>query len=122
MINPTVLIVDDDADIRAAVGECLRDEGMTVGIAGDGREALQRAAEQKPSLVVLDLTLPIVDGFQVADQIRQQYGMVPILAITADGRAAAKARRVGAFAYLRKPFELDALVELVRRGLSETGS
>ena len=119
MINATVLIVDDDADIRSAIGECLTDEGVTVGIAADGREALQQAAEQKPSLVVLDMTLPIVDGFEVADRIRQQYGMVPILAITADGRAAAKARRVGAFAYLRKPFELDELVALVRRGLAE---
>ena len=57
---------------------------------------------------------------QVADELRQRYGVLPILAISADGRAAAKARRVGAFAYLRKPFELEELVALVKRGLTDS--
>ena len=120
MIQPNILVVDDDADIRGAIGEALSDEGMAVGTASNGREALQRAEEARPSLVILDITLPRLDGYQVADELRQRYGVLPILAITADGRAAAKARRVGAFAYLRKPFELEELVALVKRGLTDS--
>jgi CheY-like chemotaxis protein len=119
MTESNILVVDDDADIRRVVGEVLSDEGLRVDTAADGREALQRAEAARPSLVILDITLPILDGYQVADRLRHQYGEVPILAVTADGRAADKARRVGAFAYLRKPFELAELVALVKRGLSK---
>ncbi len=122
MIQPTVLVVDDDADIRTVIGQTLSDEGMLVGTASDGPEALQRVDEALPSLIILDITLPVLDGYQVAEQLRQRFGELPILAITADGRAAEKARRVGAFAYLRKPFELEELVALVKRGLSESMS
>lgn len=115
---PRILVVDDDTDMRQTMGELLREEGMAVETASDGREALERAQEQVPELVVLDITLPILDGFEVAARLRQQYGPLPILAVTADGRAAAKAERVGAYAYLRKPFELDDLVALVKRGLA----
>ena len=116
---PHVLVVDDDADIRVAIGEVLSDEGMSVDAASDGSEALERANAQRPSLVILDITLPVVDGFAVADRLRERYGRLPILAITADGRAAQKAQRVGAYAYLRKPFELEDMIALVKRGLTE---
>ena len=112
-----VLVVDDDADMRLAMDEVLTDHGLLVEVAGDGREALQRAADRRPALVILDITLPIVDGYGVADALHEQYGTIPILAITADGRAPQKAHRVGAYAYLRKPFELDDLVRMVERGL-----
>jgi two-component system response regulator HydG len=113
-----VLVVDDDADMRLAMNEVLLDQGLVVDTARDGREALERAEAERPALVILDITLPILDGYAVADGLRERYGLVPILAITADGRAPQKARRVGAFAYLRKPFELDELVSMVERGLA----
>jgi CheY-like chemotaxis protein len=115
--QPRVLVVDDDVDIRLAIGEVLSDEGMTVDTASDGREALERADQQPPALVILDITLPVVGGYEVADRLRERFGMLPILAITADGRAAQKAQRVGAYAYLRKPFELEEMLALVKRGL-----
>jgi len=118
-MRPRVLVVDDDPDMRLTMHEVLTDEGLEVDLAADGREALERAASQRPALVILDLTLPILDGFEVADRLRQQHGLLPILAVTADGRAPHKARRVGAYAYLRKPFELDTLVSLVRHGLAD---
>ena len=113
-----VLVVDDDPDMRHAMQEVLTDEGLDVDLAADGREALECADRELPSLVILDLTLPVLDGFDVADFLRQRHGLLPILAVTADGRAPQKARRVGAYAYLRKPFELETLVDLVKRGLA----
>ena len=114
-----VLVVDDDPDMRSAINEVLVDQGLRVDLAGDGREALDRARDAEPALVILDITLPIVDGYAVADELRQRYKTLQILAITADGRAPQKARRVGAYAYLRKPFELDDLLAMVARGLGD---
>jgi CheY-like chemotaxis protein len=113
-----VLVVDDDPDMRHAMHEVLIDEGLEVDLAADGREALASAEREPPSLIVLDITLPVLDGFAVADSLRQRHGRLPILAVTGDGRAPQKARRVGAYAYLRKPFELQTLVDLVKRGLA----
>lgn len=118
-MGPRVLVVDDDPDMRLAMHEVLIDEGLDVEVAADGREALDRARTRRPALVILDITLPVLDGFTVADELRLRFGLVPILAVTADGRAAYKARRVGAYAYLRKPFELETLVSLVKRGLAD---
>jgi CheY-like chemotaxis protein len=115
-----VLVVDDDPDMRRAINELLVDQGLRVDLASDGREALDRARDAAPALVILDLTLPIVDGFTVADELRLRFGVLPVLAISADGRAPQKARRVGAYAYLRKPFELDDLLATVARGLGRS--
>ena len=115
---PRVLVVDDDPDMRHAIHEVLQDQGFLVETASDGRQALERARDAAPSLVILDITLPIIDGYAVADELRERFSGLPILAITADGRAPQKARRVGAYAYLRKPFELDDLLTMVARGLN----
>jgi CheY-like chemotaxis protein len=113
-----VLVVDDDPEVRAAMQGILEDEGLLVEVAGDAHEALEGSARHPPMLVVLDITLPGVDGYEVARQLRARHGTeLPILAVTADGSAARKARDVGAFAFLRKPFELNELVSLVRRVL-----
>lgn len=113
-----VLVVDDDADMRRAMNEVLTEQGLLVDLARDGGEALRRAIDSRPALVILDITLPVIDGFRVADVLRERFGSIPILAVTADGRAPYKARRVGAYAFLRKPFELDELVRMVERGLA----
>jgi CheY-like chemotaxis protein len=117
--NAAVLVVDDDPDLRLTIQWVLEDEGFQVVTASDGREALDRSRRHRPSLVVLDMGLPVVDGFGVAAGLQETYGgAVPILVVTADGRAAEKAARVGAFAYLKKPFDLDALIASVQRGLA----
>lgn len=95
----------------------LEDEGLTVETAADGRQALQRAAEHPPSLVVLDMGLPLIDGFGVAAGLRAHGQDVPILVVSADDRVAEKARQVGAFEALPKPFGVDDLLSAVRQGL-----
>ncbi len=118
-----VLVVDDDPDMRLMMRWALEEEGLSVATAGDGRAALARIAEQRPALVVLDMSLPLVDGYGVAQGLRTAYGEdVPIVLVTADGRAAEKARRTGARAYLHKPFEVDDLVHAVSRILGERPS
>ena len=114
-----VLVVDDDAQVRQAIRWALEDEGLAVLTAASGREALALSVERLPDLVVLDLTLPEMDGYAVARSLRAEHGQpFPILVITADGLASMKAARVGAYAYLRKPFRVEDLLEAVRRGLS----
>lgn len=111
-----ILVVDDDPLVRQAICWALEDEGLPVEAAADGREALERAARHRPALVVLDVILPVMDGYEVAAELRARHGEIPILAITASGGVAAKARRMGAFAYLSKPFEMDELLTTVLRG------
>ncbi len=118
--SPSILVVDDDPAIRQIVSEVLMEEGFAVTTAADGLQAIRRSADQPPALVILDMTLPLMNGYEVAAALRAAHGRaLPILTITADGGAAAKAQRVGAFAYLRKPFDLDDLVAAVQRCLQD---
>jgi len=112
-------VVEDDSDLRQTIQWMLEDEGFLVETAADGREALNCAARRKPSLVLLDMGLPIIDGNGVAAGLRTTYGNnVTILTMTADSRAAEKAQRIGAIGYLSKPFDLDVLVNAVRSALN----
>jgi DNA-binding response OmpR family regulator len=113
-----ILVVDDDSHMREAIRLTLEDEGFEVETASDGKQALRRARARPPALVVLDLQLPAVDGAAVAVQLEAVLGdLPPILLITADDRGEVKARRIGAYACLRKPFNLDDLLALIRHGL-----
>lgn len=114
-----ILVVDDDPMVRETIRQALEDDGLSVVTAGDGRQALALTTERAPALVVLDVNLPWLDGYTVAATLRERHGdALPILIITAHGHPADKAQRVRAFAYLRKPFELDDLLTTIRRGLS----
>ena len=115
-----VLVVEDDALLRETITWALEDDGLEVDSAVDGRDALQRAAARAPRLVVLDMGLPGLDGFAVAEALRARFGgQLPILVVTADGRAQSKAERVGAYAFVHKPFDVSALVDQVRAGLRD---
>jgi DNA-binding response OmpR family regulator len=114
-----VLVVDDDPNMRDVAVWALQDEGFIVDAAANRRQAAERATQHPPALVVLDMGLPPDDGDTVAADLRAACGdHLPILVITADGKASEKARRVGAFAYLHKPFDVEQLVRLVRERLA----
>ncbi len=118
-----ILVVEDERPLREMVLSVLNDEGFPTRGAVNGREALDAAAGCKPSLLLLDMALPILDGTAVARGLRALYGdTVPILLMTADGRAATKAEQIGAFGYLQKPFGIDALLAAVQEGLDQTES
>lgn len=115
-----VLVVEDERPLRQTIEWALEDEGLAVEGASNGREAVEIATRSKPALIVLDMILPLFNGDIVADRVREKYGdSVPILLMTADTRAAAKARLIGAFDYLQKPFDIEALIGAVQRGLTD---
>jgi two-component system chemotaxis response regulator CheY len=113
-----VLVVEDDPDLREMVQWFLEEEGFVVETAENGKKALDYAIVNKPSVVLLDMTLPIIDGYGVAAGLHKVYGdHLPILMMTADGHAVEKAGRIGAIGCLSKPFELEDLVNAVRAAL-----
>lgn len=116
--NGRVLVVEDDAILRETLQWALEDAGINVTVAVDGVDAVERAAQTIPDLVVLDMGLPGLDGYGVATELRAQHGEgLAILVVTADGGAPEKARRVGAYAYLHKPFDIDQFVQRVLQGI-----
>ena len=117
----TILVVDDDPKIRSVLGRGLRFEGYDVQIAASGQEALQLARDTPFDLVVLDLTMPRMDGLEVCRRLRRGVN-VPILMLTA--RSAVADRIVGldsgADDYLTKPFDFEELLAHVRALLRRT--
>jgi two-component system response regulator MprA len=120
-----VLVVDDDPRITELLRRVLAYEGYSVSIAASGDEALQKALERPPSLIVLDLMLPGVDGLEVARRLRAAGDNVPILMLTARDAVSdrIKGLEAGADDYLVKPFAPDELVArvkaLLRRSMPE---
>jgi CheY-like chemotaxis protein len=114
-----ILVVEDDPELQDVLLAALEDEGLSVQIAMSGKDAMESVTASRPSLVVLDWALPNTDGGEVARHIREVHGPdVPIVLLTADGQGAAKAARIGAFAMVAKPFDLDVLLDTIRRGLT----
>jgi len=119
--NPTILVIEDDPDIRELVAALVGRAGMLAAQAGDGREGIRMFFERRPDLVVLDLALPEMDGWQVLERIRE-LSEVPVLLLTADGEQVQKVRGLdgGADDYVTKPFGREELVArinaLLRRG------
>ena len=113
--NMRILVVDDDPEIVSFVRRGLAYEGYKVDTAGDGTEAMTKARDREPDLVILDIMMPGVDGIEVAKRLRQG-GDVPILMLTAKGTVADKVSGLesGADDYLVKPFAFDELLARVR--------
>ena len=110
-----ILVVDDDPEIVSFVRRGLAYEGYKVDTAADGSEALAKAREKEPDLVILDIMMPGIDGIEVSKRLRQG-GDVPILMLTAKGTVADKVVGLesGADDYLVKPFAFDELLARVR--------
>jgi len=117
-----VLVIEDNLDLAYGLRNNLEIEGYEVGVAEDGSAGLTRATEWRPDLVILDLTLPGLDGFRVLKTLRERGARMPVLILTARDAEADKVRglKLGADDYVTKPFgvlELLARVEaLLRRG------
>jgi two-component system OmpR family response regulator len=124
--QPKVLVVDDEASIRALLSATLRLTGFEVRVASGGNEALAAAAEYAPDLVVLDVMMPDLDGFEVAQRLRTSGRPVPVLFLTARDSVEDRISglTVGADDYVAKPFSLEEVVlrirAILRRSLGES--
>ena len=116
-----ILVVDDDREMLTMLNRTLELEGYDVALADDGRSALTMLEEQEPDLVLLDIVMPELDGFQVLGLIRQRYTM-PVIMLT--GRCEVTSLRdalvLGADDYVKKPFSTRVLLARVRAKLRLT--
>jgi CheY-like chemotaxis protein len=111
-----ILVVDDDEDIREFVSMALRLEDYPVETAAHGAEALRKVRQDPPSLVLLDLMMPVMDGWKFVQTCRNEglCQQVPVVVMSASARAQA-AEELQAHAFLAKPFDLDELFQVVQR-------
>ena len=111
-----VLVVEDDADLVALLELVLADAGYRVRTAREGREALDRVSEGMPGLVLLDMRMPGMNGWEFAREFRARHGRAaPIVVVTAAENARARAAEIEAEGWLSKPFEIDEMLRLVAR-------
>ena len=118
MSRQRILIIEDDAATRHLCGQILKPRGAKLEFAEDGAQALEMLAETRPDLILLDIALPKVDGWQILESVRSNPETVdvPIIVITAHGQGsvAERALRGGANRFFEKPFwppELSAAVD-----------
>lgn len=115
-----ILIIDDDKELCTLIKRSVLSEEIEADICNSGREGIQQLKEQTYQLVILDVMMPGMDGFETLEEIRKEYSL-PILMFTAknDSTSKVKGLRAGADDYLTKPFDMDELiariVSLIRR-------
>ncbi len=117
--GPLVLLVDDDAKVRELVRVNLEFEGYTVREAGGADEGLAAIEEAKPDLVLLDVMMPHVDGWEMLRQIQDRYGVgaIPVVMFSGkvDEQAEEQAANRGAQGFVGKPFDLQQLVDRAKQ-------
>ena len=114
----SILIVEDDQDLREALSEVLRDEGYSVAGAADGREALDRLRrDPRPSLILLDLTMPVMNGWQFRAEQREDpiLSRIPVVVLSAGDHLLEEMVPLGIENYVNKPIELGQLLRTIER-------
>jgi CheY-like chemotaxis protein len=115
--EPILLVVDDDPAILSTVSDILADEGYQVVTATNGAEALETLKRIDPQLILLDMRMPVMDGWQFAQARSSAQRLIPLIVMTAAHDARKWALEIGAADYLAKPFDLMELLEVVERRL-----
>ena len=115
MSERPILVIDDDPAIRATVAEILVSEGYAVATATNGADGLQSLDRINPALVLLDMRMPILDGWGFARALQSRGVRVPILVMTAAQDARRWAHEINAQGFVAKPFDLPDLLDAVGR-------
>jgi len=113
-IQKRVLVVDDDASIRELLSTALEEDGYEVVPAANGQDALAVCERWRPDVIVLDLMMPVMDGWTFAERLRER-DEIPIVVLSAATDLARHAKTIGAAAVVGKPFDLDQLLPKVAR-------
>jgi len=120
-VSRTILLVEDHEDNRIVYRTILEHYGYTVLLAGDGAEGVRLAREARPDLVLMDVSIPVMDGWEATSVLKADpaTAAIPVIALTAHALAAdrARAEEVGCDGYLAKPVEPRVVLEEVRRFL-----
>jgi urea transport system substrate-binding protein len=118
MSEVRVLVVDDEPDIRATVTAMLEIEGYDVAEAVNGAEALAAVEAVPPDVILLDMRMPVLDGWGFASELRRRGHRTPIVVMTAARDAAHWAAEIAAAAFVSKPFGYDDLIRAVEESRS----
>ena len=120
-MNKKALVIEDDKNIAELLRLYLEKDGFDVSIAADGGKGLQLAEEESPDVVLLDIMLPVMDGWQVCREIRRT-SQVPIIMLTAKGETFDKVSglEMGADDYVTKPFEVKELIARIHAVMRRT--
>jgi two-component system, cell cycle response regulator DivK len=122
-MSKRILYIEDNFDNRLLVRRVLQAEGYTVLEAVDGHEGLAKAAEVQPDLILMDINLPELDGYEVTARLKQLPGMsrVPIIAVTANVMKGDREKTLaaGCDGYIQKPIDIDALPGHIERFLNK---
>lgn len=116
-VSEQILVVDDDTDIRETLAQILEFEGFQVVCASNGKEAMAQLEVIKPDLILLDLMMPVMNGyeFRMAQKSRPEFAGIPVIILSADGNVQQKAAAADVRAYLKKPIELETLLSTIRQ-------
>lgn len=121
MPNPKILIIDDEPRMRSSLSVMLGSVGYEISISASGREALATLSDHEFDVVLLDLFMPEMNGFEVLEHLKRKHPNVPVLMMTgrASIQSAVEALKKGAFDYLSKPFEQEELLNRIDNALSQ---
>src|SRR3954468_15031154 len=114
MTDSPILVVDDDPGIRQTVADILDLEGYPVESASNGEEALRMLERVRPSVVLLDMRMPVLDGWGFMRELKQREEHPPVLVMTAARNTRQWADEIGAQGHLSKPFDLDDLLDAIQ--------
>lgn len=114
-----ILVVDDDVDISQAISRALKAKGYDVVVAYNGEEGLKKAREEKPDLMLLDIMMPVMDGFTVAQLLNKDkvLSKIPVLALTSFSESLGQPFEFKVSEYIRKPIRSKDLIAIVEKHL-----
>jgi DNA-binding response OmpR family regulator len=117
-----VLVVEDDQDLSALLELVLTDAGYRVRLAADGRAALALVEQEMPGVILLDMRMPVMNGWEFAREFRARHDRAcPLVVVTAAENARLRAEEIGAEGWLSKPFDLEDVLSMVERQIHRLG-
>lgn len=119
-MKPTILVVDDDQAVRESLSNVLMEENYAVISAANGSEALDLLTMREVALIVLDLNMPVKNGWETFEQLYYDHPLIPVIIITAKPNQVLISMASGAGALLEKPFEIPHLLRTIHRLLAES--